>query len=503
MFFLPQAVQLLLSLSIYFVRADVLPVNHHLAVRREVSGWLGKPEEFATLNIHKTITERGDTEPTLRQWLIQEGYHFALAPILASTSLDMGMLSVLESEGLTGHLLESFSGTSNGGVVASLWGTRRSKFANEYVKLWGKPVGRLDCIGNCSAAEAFYSDLVSGPAQAETDAMTIFKEEWKSAAMETMLPLVKISHPTLKSTVEHRIFWIYWLQLMHVPPNFHDIKLPIGITGYDKAKSLGILMTEGDIQVAVVGAASPHSISRGIRVEKFLIGDGYPADNFGFKGYDALLSSRDATITKFATNSQLFPPARVFNIIQLDDKGEVDCAQVNWTSLSHYKDLRQGLTILIDLSGQTGVLMQARRLHRLGLPYYHEAKVLESAYTLIMQTLDEQIPLFQHVQADDFSYFCSAKSLELPSLGGLTLTDMTMLRKVMNFVRGHAYDLSVKDYEVVAPFKSSELHWPLNFAKCLFHRIQRSTRNAKQDENVYLHAPPCELENVAEDHLQT
>jgi len=147
--------------------------------------------------------------------------------------------------------------------------------------------------------------------------------------------------------------------------------------------------------------------------------------------------------------------------------------------------------------------MQARRLHRLGLPYYHETNTLESAYTLIMQTLDEQIPLFKHVHADDFLYFCSAKSLKLPSLGGLSLTKIAILRKFMNFIRGHSYDMSVKGYEVVAPFKSRELHWPLIHAKCWFHRLQISIRNAKQDVSVYVHPPLCEPESTAENQTHT
>jgi len=467
-------------------QVDVYARHYDTAVRREMSE-LTMPGKMFALKTSTANHVRLATDPTLRQWLTQEEYHFGLAPIVFSTSLYLNMLTLLESEGLTGHLLESFSGTSNAGLVASLWGTRGSKFATEHVKIWGKPPAAWSCHGNCSAAEAYYLKWAEGPVQSESDATISFGQEGIELAQEASMPLASLPVASQESTLHQRAVWLYWLQMMHVPKSFQDIKLPIVITGFDTDKSLGIMMREGDIQAAVVGAASIVSFCKGIRMGEFLIGDGYAAESFGFKGYDALFPP-DATVTELASQGKTYPPRRIFNIVGLDSKEQMDCASVNWTSLSHYTYLRQSLTFLVDYNQKTSSLGMARRQKHLKIPYLREQHLLQSGTQLIMQALDEKVPLFNYVHADTYAYFCSQKSLQLPELVGASQS-VPYYVKVFNAVRKLQWTTAVKGYKTIAAFRSDEIHWPLDREHCILKVNQIAFGNFGDQQ--YMHPSKC------------
>eukprot|EP00746_Dinoflagellata_sp_MGD_P002486 gnl/MRDRNA2_/MRDRNA2_104849_c0_seq1.p1 gnl/MRDRNA2_/MRDRNA2_104849_c0~~gnl/MRDRNA2_/MRDRNA2_104849_c0_seq1.p1 ORF type:complete len:945 (+),score=161.57 gnl/MRDRNA2_/MRDRNA2_104849_c0_seq1:151-2985(+) len=459
-----------------------------VSVRRQTSEANSQIVRFDSQDGKGATEKVSETEPSLRQWLVQQDYHLAMAPMIGTNNLLLGLLGRLEAEGLSGRLLKSMSGVSNGAVCSAIWGTRLSKGANEYVKVWGRLAERRS--ENASQAELYYSRYMDGPVYSETDSLASYKDELEALVRDISFYNFKFSKPTFAATLGHNAYWEYWMKLMKIPQDFKDIALPVIVTTYDRPKATGLFVMEGDVHSAVIGSASPHSVSQGIPSGGWIFGDGYPADNLGVKGYDSLVGVPPEKVLKLATYDKIFPSTRILNIVPMDSIGQVQCG-TNWTKELKTNHLNQVAQFFLDV-GQPFFLHTARRLHRQGLPYIKERDLLENGHKTMRAALDQKMSLKTELMKNpkDVKNFCLVRSLHLGGIGEVG-GSIKVFNKLYSEFRKHSYDLPVHHYATIKAERSPQLRLSLRMQKCMFAATDFTFRLIYNNDDLYFHPREC------------
>jgi len=331
-------------------------------------------------------TKVGHTQPTLRQWFSQGTFHVAVAPMLSAQLLLSSMLDTLESQGVAGRFISSLSGSSTGGLVASLWATRQTKFATEYVKTFGK--SRVGCSTNCSTNTLLYIGLLDLP----TASLGARSVECSPFVNLAGLGVPFVTPPLPKESLLLWANYLLQMELLGVPQQFEDLKMPIALAAFNIRKGnhgTTILMSQGNLHIANLAGNSPAHIAKGVVVGRFgaqsaqlKAGDGYPADPFGVLGYDTLVLDQ----SNYNSVSQ-----RIVNLVPVDSK-EQSKGEMNWTTLKRHNLVTQTLSIFLSFDNLF-LYTLASKSADVHLPHMKNRNYVWAIQKSLEEALDQKINL--------------------------------------------------------------------------------------------------------------